>query len=170
VSVHAADAILLIHALLVAFNVGGLIGTWLGAWLGWRWVRVRTFRFVHLGAIGIVALGVLVGAACPLTRWEDALRGEAPAASFVARWVSWLLYWNPPPRVFTVLYVTWAAATLATLVLVPPGPRPVARRSARRLGESRSGRCRPEPGDGRGPASPRARVGARPDARGRSLR
>lgn len=124
----AADAILVLHVLIVAFNVGGLLGTWLGAGLGWGWVRARAFRFLHLAAIGVVAVGALVGAACPLTRWEDALRGGAPAASFVGRWVARLVYWDPPPWVFTALYLAWAAATVVTLALVPPRPRAVTTR------------------------------------------
>jgi hypothetical protein len=120
----AADALLVLHALLVAFNVGGLVGTWLGAAMGWAWVRSRPFRFLHLASIGVVAVGALAGAACPLTVWEDALRGGTPAASFVGRWVAWILYWDPPPWMLTAVYVAWAAATAVTLVLIPPRARP----------------------------------------------
>jgi Protein of Unknown function (DUF2784) len=116
----AADGLLVVHLLLVAFNVGGLLVTWVGAALGWPWVRARPFRLLHLVAIGMVAAGALLGAACPLTVWEDALRGAASPASFVARWVSRVLYYDLPGSVFSVLYVAWAAATLVTWRLVPP--------------------------------------------------
>ena len=124
---YGADAILILHFALVAFNAAGLLLTWLGAGLGWPWVRNRAFRLAHLAAIGVVAVGALLGAACPLTAWEDALRGGAPPVSFVARWVSRLLYHDPPEWVFTTLYVAWAAATVATLLLVPPRRRSAAR-------------------------------------------
>jgi Protein of Unknown function (DUF2784) len=118
--VSAADALLVFHFGIVVFIVGGLVLTWTGAPLGWRWVRNPWFRYAHLGAIGFVALEALVGMACPLTVWEDALRGGGEAGSFVGRWVQRLLYYRAPEWVFTSAYVAWAAASLLTLRLVPP--------------------------------------------------
>jgi hypothetical protein len=118
--VSAADALLVLHFAIVVFIVGGLILTWIGAALGWGWVRNRWFRYTHLAAIAFVALEALVGMTCPLTVWEDALRGGGSAESFVGRWVRTLLYYRAPEWAFTAVYVAWAAATLATLRLVPP--------------------------------------------------
>jgi hypothetical protein len=81
------------------------------------------FRYVHLGAIAFVALEAIVGVACPLTVWEDLLRGGERAESFVGRWVRYFLYYRAPEWVFTALYVAWTAATLVTLRLVPPRRR-----------------------------------------------
>jgi len=103
-----------------AFVVGGLLLTWLGAAAGWQWVRNPWFRFAHLAAIGIIALEALLGVACPLTVWEDLLRGGLQPHSFVGRWFQALLYYDAPERLFTLLYVVWALATLVTLWLVPP--------------------------------------------------
>ena len=116
----AADHLLVLHFLVVAFIIGGLVLTWIGAAAGWAWVRNPWFRYLHLAAIVFVALEAVVGMTCPLTEWEDALRGGAPAESFVGRWVRHLLYYRAPEWVFAGLYVGWAAATLATLGLVPP--------------------------------------------------
>lgn len=116
----AADALLVVHFAIVVFIAGGLILTWIGAALHWAWVRNRWFRYLHLGAIAFVALEALVGMTCPLTEWEDALRGGARPESFVGRWVQQLLYYRAPEWVFTALYLAWAAATLLTLRLVPP--------------------------------------------------
>jgi hypothetical protein len=121
--VSAADALLVVHFAIVVFIVGGLVLTWAGAWLGWRWVRNPWFRYAHLGAIVFVALEALIGVMCPLTLWEDALRGGTRPDSFIGRWVQRLLYYRAPEWVFTTLYVAWAAATLVTLRLVPPRPR-----------------------------------------------
>jgi hypothetical protein len=118
--VNAADALLVLHFAIVVFVVGGLILTWIGAALGWRWVRNPWFRYLHLGAIGLVALEAVIGMTCPLTEWEDALRGGARPESFIGRWVQRLLYYRAPDWIFTTLYLAWAAATLATLRLVPP--------------------------------------------------
>jgi hypothetical protein len=115
-----ADLVVVVHFAIVLFIVGGLIAVWLGAALGWRWVRNRWFRYLHLAAIGYVALEALLGIACPLTVWEDLLRDGARADSFVGRWVRRLLYYDAPEWVFTTAYVAWALATLATLRLVPP--------------------------------------------------
>ena len=96
---------------------------WIGAALGWRWVRNPWFRYAHLGAIVFVAAEAVLGYACPLTLWEDLLRGGARPESFVGRWVYRLLYYQAPEWLFTALYVLWGLATLLTLRLVPPRRR-----------------------------------------------
>ena len=115
-----ADLVVVVHFAIVLFIVGGLVAVWTGAALGWRWVRNPWFRYLHLAAIAYVAAEALLGVACPLTVWEDLLRGGARADSFVGRWVRRLLYYDAPEWVFTVAYAAWALATLATLRLVPP--------------------------------------------------
>jgi Protein of Unknown function (DUF2784) len=118
--VSAADALLVLHFAVVVFIVGGLVLTWAGAALGWSWVRNPWFRYLHLGAIALVTLEEVIGMTCPLTVWEDALRGGGSGESFVARWVRYLLYYRAPEWIFATLYAVWAAATLVTLRLVPP--------------------------------------------------
>jgi len=115
-----ADAILVVHFGIVVFIVGGLLVVWLGAPLGWRWIRNPWFRYAHLGAIVFVAGEALIGMACPLTLWEDAARGGLRPESFVGRWVQRLLFYRAPEWVFTTAYVVWALATLLTLRFVPP--------------------------------------------------
>lgn len=114
-----ADALLLVHFLIAAFIVAGLVLVWIGAALGWQWVRNPWFRYLHLGAIAFVAAEALAGVMCPLTVWEDMLRGNVPAESFVGRWVRYFLYYEAPEWVFTLAYVAWTLATLVTLKLVP---------------------------------------------------
>jgi hypothetical protein len=118
-----ADALLAVHFLIAAFIVAGLVLVWLGAALGWRWTRNPWFRYLHLGAIAFVAAEAVAGVACPLTIWEDLLRGGVRPESFIGRWVQRLLYYQAPEWVFTVAYVLWTAATLLTLWLVPPRRR-----------------------------------------------
>ena len=115
-----ADALLFFHFCIAAFIAAGLILIWIGASLSWRWVRNPWFRYLHLAAIVFVAAEALLGMACPLTAWEDALRGGASADSFIGRWVRRLLFYQAPEWVFTAAYAAWAAATAATLALVPP--------------------------------------------------
>ena len=93
---------------------------WVGAAFGWRWVRNPWFRYLHLAAIAFVAGEALLGIACPLTVWEDLLRGGLRPESFVARWVHRFLYYRAPEWIFTAAYALWTLATLLTLWLVPP--------------------------------------------------
>ena len=116
----AADALLVLHFAIVVFIVGGLILVWIGAVAHWPWIRNPWFRYAHLGAIVFVAGEAVLGYACPLTIWEDVLRGGVRPESFVGRWVYRLLYYRAPEWVFATAYASWAAATVVTLLLVPP--------------------------------------------------
>jgi hypothetical protein len=118
-----ADGILAVHLAVVLFIVGGLLMVWIGAALGWRWIRNPWFRYLHVAAIAFVAIEALLGMACPLTVWEDLLRGGAQPDSFVGRWIRRLLFYEAPEWLFTVAYCAWAAASAATLALVPPRRR-----------------------------------------------
>ena len=116
-----ADAILLAHAAFVLFVVGGLATIWLGLALGWAWARSKAFRLAHLAAIAFVAAESLLGIACPLTVWEDALRARNPGAeSFVGRAVRAALYWDLPEVLFTALYVAFALLVAWTWWRWPP--------------------------------------------------
>jgi len=118
-----ADFILIVHFAFVAFVVGGLALIWIGAARGWQWVRNFWFRVAHLAAIVFVAGEALVGVWCPLTVWEDALRGVHGEKSFVARWVHRLIFYDFPGWVFTTAYVLFALVVIATLVRLPPRRR-----------------------------------------------
>ena len=115
-----ADLLLTFHFSIAAFIVLGLILVWIGALARWTWIRNPWFRYLHLAAIVFVAVEALLGYACPLTLWEDLLRGGARPESFVARWVYRVLYYDAPEWAFTALYAAWAAAALLTLSFVPP--------------------------------------------------
>jgi hypothetical protein len=66
-----ANTILVLHALLVLFIVGGLVAIWVGAAFRQGWVCNRAFRLTHLVAIGIVAALAALDVPCPLTVLED---------------------------------------------------------------------------------------------------
>jgi hypothetical protein len=116
-----ADFILVIHFAIVLFIVAGLPVIWIGAVFGWRWVRNRGFRAAHLAAIVFVAFEAVIGMVCPLTTWEAELRtGEAPESGFIERYVGGLLYYDLPPWVFTLGYITFALAVALTYYFFPP--------------------------------------------------
>ena len=117
-----ADTVLVVHALFVLFVVGGFVLILVGA-QRWSWVRNRAFRALHLGAIGLVTAEALLGITCPLTMWENMLRGGGAERSFVGRWVARLLYYDFPEWVFATAYCVFTLAVVAAWRLVPPRAR-----------------------------------------------
>ncbi|HKT99057.1 MAG TPA: DUF2784 domain-containing protein [Paraburkholderia sp.] len=116
-----ADIVLVLHALLVLFIVGGLLAIWVGAWLELAWVRNRALRIVHLAAIGVVALLAALDIPCPLTVLEDWLRtGSVNPQGFIQHWVSYWLYYNFPAWVFATAYVMFLLVVAITWFRVPP--------------------------------------------------
>jgi Protein of Unknown function (DUF2784) len=116
----AADAILIAHFAFVLFVVGGLALIWIGYAAAWPWVRNVWFRAAHLAAIIFVAGEAVFGMMCPLTLWEDALRGATQEKNFIARWVHRLMFYTAPEWVFSALYVAFALLVAATFWLIPP--------------------------------------------------
>ncbi len=123
----AADAVLLLHVLFVAFVVAGLLLVLAGGLLSWDWVRNWWFRVIHLGAIGIVVLQAWLGVICPLTRLEMILRDKAGdttyAGSFVSHWLEAILYYRAPAWVFAVAYTLFAIVVVMSWVWVRPHGR-----------------------------------------------
>jgi hypothetical protein len=118
-----ADAVLVVHFGFVLFVVGGLALVWIGAAAGWAWVRNYWFRAAHLAAIVFVACEALAGVWCPLTIWEDALRGVHAEKGFVARWIHQVMFYDFPLWVFTTAYVAFALVVAATWWWIRPKKR-----------------------------------------------
>ncbi len=122
----AADAILLLHVLFVAFVVAGLILILTGRALSWYWVRNPWFRVSHLVAICVVVAQSWFGVTCPLTIWEMSLRLRAGDAvysgSFISHWLDTLLYYQAPAWVFVVSYSTFGALVVASWFWIRPRP------------------------------------------------
>ncbi|MHA6896855.1 DUF2784 domain-containing protein [Ralstonia pseudosolanacearum] len=119
--IRLADTVLVLHALLVLFIVGGWIAILAGAAFRQGWVRNRAFRLTHLAAIGVVAALALFDVPCPLTVLEDRLRtGATGPQGFVQRWVSAWLYYDLPTWVFATAYVAFLLAVVVTWWRIPP--------------------------------------------------
>jgi hypothetical protein len=120
----AADAVLMLHAVVVAFNVAALVLIPLGACRGWAFVRRRWLRVVHLVLMGTVAAQAYLGRACFLTYWEADLAesaGEtASTVPLIQRWLTELMYWDVPPWVFVAMYSAALIYSVALWRLVPP--------------------------------------------------
>lgn len=123
-----ADAVLVLHTVVVLFVVGGLVAIVAGNLLGWRWVNGRSFRLVHLMTIGVVVLQAWLGELCPLTVLESWLRVRAGqtgyATGFVAYWLHQVLYWEASMAVFALAYTSFGALVLLTWWRWPPRRQP----------------------------------------------
>lgn len=124
----AADAVLILHALFIAFILVGLILIWAGYFLRWSWTRGLAFRIAHLLAIGYVVVQSFASITCPLTALENNLRmrgGQDPYsnAGFIADWLHRLIFFTAPSWVFTLCYSLFALLVVGTLILAPPRRR-----------------------------------------------
>jgi len=117
-----ADAVLVFHALFVLFVIGGFVLVLVGA-RRWGWVRNRTLRVLHLAAMTFVTAEALLGVTCPLTIWEDTLRGGVSERSFIGRWVARLLYYDFPEWAFATAYCVFTLAVVCAWWIVPPRAR-----------------------------------------------
>lgn len=118
-----ADGILVLHAAVVAFIVGGLVLIIVGNLRAWGWVNAPWFRIAHLAAISVVAAQSWLGVACPLTKLEKWLRAEGGATtypgSFVGYWLERLLYYDAPDWVFMFAYSLFGLVVVAAWLRFP---------------------------------------------------
>jgi hypothetical protein len=115
-----ADIVAAVHLLIVLFILLGVPLVYLGAALHWAWVRSWRWRVLHVGAILFVAAESLLEITCPLTAWEDTLRGQRTAGGFIERWIDRIIFYDAPTWVFTMAYMAFAALVLLTWFVVPP--------------------------------------------------
>lgn len=128
-----ADVIVVLHLAYVLYVLVGMGLIWIGVLLHWGWVHRPLFRLTHLTCTLIVPIEAVSGVICPLTTWERELRLEAGQyaedISFVGRLARDLLFYRAEQWVFTLCYVAFGLAALATLLFVPirRAPRPALR-------------------------------------------
>ncbi|MEE8365740.1 MAG: DUF2784 domain-containing protein [Gammaproteobacteria bacterium] len=120
----AADAVLLLHVLFVFFIVIGLVLIFVGKACRWSWIRNPWFRVTHLLAIIVVVIQSWVGALCPLTSIENALRLRASdtvySGTFISHWLEIILYYQAPPWAFVVCYTVFGAVVIGSWYWVRP--------------------------------------------------
>jgi len=120
----AADAVLLLHILLAAFIVIGLLLIFAGKLRRWSWVRNPWFRLTHLIAISIVVIQSWFGIICSLTTIEMTLRSRGGGAvypgSFISHWLETLLYYQLPAWVFVVCYMIFGVIVAASWFWIRP--------------------------------------------------
>ena len=120
----AADVVLGIHTSFVLFVIFGLVLILVGGVRGWPWIRNPWFRLGHVLAIGVVIAQAWLGAICPLTTLEMALRSRAGAAvysgSFIAHWMEAILYYEAPLWVFAICYTAFGLLIVGSWIIFPP--------------------------------------------------
>jgi polyferredoxin len=119
-----ADAILVLHAAVVAFVVLGQLVIIVGWLRNWQWVRWFWLRLVHLSTIAFVVVQTWLGQLCPLTFWEQQLRAVAGEVayekSFIEFWLSKVLFYDLPWWVFIAAYTVFGLLVLVTWWRLPP--------------------------------------------------
>lgn len=119
-----ADAILVLHTVVVFFVIGGQIFILVGWVRHWAWTRHFLFRIFHLAVIGLVTLESWLRVACPLTTLENILRiragGQSYENSFIGYWLQQVLFYSAPVWVFTLIYTVFAALVVICFVAYPP--------------------------------------------------
>ncbi len=119
-----ADLVLVIHAMYVAFIVGGLATILAGKAADWNWVKNFWFRATHLLAIAVVTLLAWLQRICPLTTLEMFFRKKAgqPAYNdaFIAHWLHILLYYEAPLWVFALCYTLFGIGVIWAWIKIPP--------------------------------------------------
>jgi hypothetical protein len=115
-----AEAVLAVHLAVIGFNIFGLVAIPIGAWRGWRFVRVRWWRWLHLVSMALVAVQAVLGRACFLTDLEAQLTGAGSSAPpLIMTEVNRMIFWPLPMWVFAALYVLLLVYVLALMRLVP---------------------------------------------------
>lgn len=122
-----ADAVLVLHAAVVAFVVLGQVAIVAGGLARRGFARNRGFRIAHLALVGVIVVQAWLGRLCPLTTLEQSLREAAGLAthgeSFVEYWLSRALFFEAPWWVFVAAYTAFGVLVAASWVLWPPHPR-----------------------------------------------
>lgn len=119
-----ANVVLVVHVVIAAFVVLGLMLVVVGNLAHQGWVNNPWFRVTHLAAIAIVVAEAWLGLACPLTTLEMWLRSRAGEPSygggFIEHWLQHLLFYSAPAWVFVAAYTLFGLAVLATWWYFPP--------------------------------------------------
>lgn len=118
-----ADAVLVLHAGVVLFNIFWMIAIPVGAWRGWPFVRAFGWRIAHIASLAVVAIQPLLGRYCFLTLAQaalDAQAGSAAEPNLIERVANAIVFWPLPPWIFVYLYVAAFLWTAALWWIVPP--------------------------------------------------
>ena len=115
-----SDIVLILHFCIVIFITLGFFLVPVGYKLNWEWLRNIKLRSLHLGLICLVALETFLGVKCPLTIIEIKLNNLNYSETFIAYWISRVVYWDLPTLFFIVLYALCVIWTILMWKIFPP--------------------------------------------------
>jgi hypothetical protein len=115
-----ADIVLVSHFAIVIFITFGFFLIPIGYKSNWVWVKNLKLRICHCGMMTFITLESLLGITCPLTLFENSLRGVSETASFISYWIYQIIFWDLPSQFFIILYCFALAWTFLLWRLFPP--------------------------------------------------
>ncbi len=119
-----ADVMVAIHVAYIGYVVLGQLAILIGWPLGWKWVRNFWFRISQFIMMMVVVYEEIRNIRCPLSVWEEQFRALAgqptTGETFMGRLLHSLIFYDAPPIVFTVGYLSFGALVLATLIFCRP--------------------------------------------------
>ena len=118
-----SDTVLIVHFVLVLFVISGFFLFPIGYWIDWNWVRLRWVRLLHISFMAFVTLETLFGISCPLTIFENHLRGRETSESFVGYWIREVFYWDLSADFFMGMYLLCLVWTCYVWKKFPPRGR-----------------------------------------------
>ena len=99
-----SDIILFFHFILFFFITILFFIVPIGYKFEWIWVSSFKVRVIHSFLMLLITIKTFFEITCPLTYFENTLRGNLHSASFVGKLVSQLIYWDLPYMFFTAIY------------------------------------------------------------------
>ena len=115
-----ADFILMFHFCVVIFITFGFFLIPIGYMYNWDWISNIQLRLFHSGMMVFITLETLFGITCPLTTFENSLRGIHQSKSFIGYWIKKIIYWDFPTQFFIILYCIFLVWTFLMWKLYPP--------------------------------------------------
>ena len=115
-----ADFILMFHFCVVIFITFGFFLIPIGYMYDWDWIANIQLRLLHSGMMVFITLETLLGITCPLTTFENSLRGIHQSKSFIGYWIKNIIYWDFPTQFFIILYCIFLVWTFLMWKLYPP--------------------------------------------------
>ncbi len=119
-----ADVIDTLHLGYVLYVIIGQLLIFVGVAVGWQAIRNPWFRYTHLAMMVIVAIEVIFNITCPLTDWAVDLRkavGLTPKeGTFIGNMANEWLFYEAPPEVFLIGYLTFAFLVIGSFFVAPP--------------------------------------------------
>lgn len=115
-----ADLVLIIHFSIVMFIISIFFLIPIGYILNWQWQKNKIVRLLHIILMFIITAETIVGITCPLTLFENSLRGVFVSNSFITTWLTKLLFWELPSTFFLITYIMCFGLTIIFWIKFPP--------------------------------------------------